>query len=239
MSSYARREIDTYERAGTSDTLWDKGLRHQPVWTPGRGKLVVVAPHPDDETLGAGGLLFICARLGIDILVISVTDGEASHSEWHGLTAVRRNELYRSLGILTGGSVEVVHLGVPDGMVQRHENFLECAIREHFVEKMTLVAPFERDGHPDHDCVGRICEKLAAAEDVTLIRYLIWAWHNSTPEALRTLRWGRFVLGADAYVAKMRAIECFKSQIESHFGSIVLGQHVLNYFRRPYEAFLL
>ena len=239
MTSYASNKITKFERPNTADVLWDKALREQPAWTPGGGKLVVVAPHPDDETLGAGGLLYVCARLRMDTVVISVTDGEASHPEWHGLAAIRRQELSRALEILAGGSMKLVHLGLPDAMVTSHEDILACAIREHLVGIVTLVAPFERDGHPDHDCVGRLCEKLAAAENVTLIRYLIWAWHHSTPEALQSSRWGRFVLDGEAYAAKAHAIECFRSQTERHFGSEVVGQHVLNYFRRPYEAFIL
>ena len=46
---------------------------------PPGSRLVVVAPHPDDEILGAGGLLAATARAGRDLLLVAVTDGQASH----------------------------------------------------------------------------------------------------------------------------------------------------------------
>jgi len=40
---------------------------------------VVIAPHPDDEVLGVGGLLTLLARTGTAVHIVAVTDGEASH----------------------------------------------------------------------------------------------------------------------------------------------------------------
>lgn len=66
---------------GTPATAWDgllAGLPQLPM--PGGGaRLVVLAAHPDDETLGCGGLLADAARAGADITVLLATDGEASH----------------------------------------------------------------------------------------------------------------------------------------------------------------
>ena len=44
-------------------------------------RLVVVAAHPDDETLGAGGLITIAAERDIAVTVVVLTDGLASHPE--------------------------------------------------------------------------------------------------------------------------------------------------------------
>ena len=48
--------------------------------------VVVVAPHPDDEVLGVGGLLRLLARAGTAIHIVAVTDGEASHPKSPTLT---------------------------------------------------------------------------------------------------------------------------------------------------------
>ena len=51
---------------------------------PGR-RLLVVAPHPDDEVLGSGGLLHLAVRAGRAVRVLLATDGQASHpgsSRW-------------------------------------------------------------------------------------------------------------------------------------------------------------
>ena len=47
---------------------------------------VVIAPHPDDEVLGVGGLLTLLARTGTAVHIVAVTDGEASHPESPTLT---------------------------------------------------------------------------------------------------------------------------------------------------------
>ncbi|WP_234009984.1 PIG-L family deacetylase, partial [Streptomyces sp. SA3_actF] len=44
-----------------------------------QGPVVVVAAHPDDEVLGAGGALALLAAAGNPLTVVTVTDGEGSH----------------------------------------------------------------------------------------------------------------------------------------------------------------
>lgn len=46
---------------------------------PDGHRAVIIAPHPDDEVLGCGGLMQGLAALGRPIQLISVTDGSASH----------------------------------------------------------------------------------------------------------------------------------------------------------------
>ena len=45
---------------------------------PAVSSAIVVAPHPDDEILGAAGLLQVLAGRGVPVQVCAVTDGEAS-----------------------------------------------------------------------------------------------------------------------------------------------------------------
>ena len=43
------------------------------------GNVLVIAPHPDDESLGCGGLLSMLAAAGRSLHIVFVTDGGASH----------------------------------------------------------------------------------------------------------------------------------------------------------------
>jgi hypothetical protein len=57
---------------------------------PAGSRAVIIAPHPDDEVLGCGGLLQLLAALERPILIISVTDGSASHPAWFARRKARR-----------------------------------------------------------------------------------------------------------------------------------------------------
>ena len=80
--------------------------------------LVILAPHPDDETLGCGALLFDAAAQGTPCHVICVTDGTRSHPgsrRWPApvLAATRAAELRAACAILAPAA-RVTCLGYPD-----------------------------------------------------------------------------------------------------------------------------
>ena len=82
---------------GTPEAEWLQGLSSlEPMpWPPPPGRagspnrLVVVAPHPDDEALGVGGLITRCIAEGWAVHVVAVSDGEAAYGP-QGREARRR-----------------------------------------------------------------------------------------------------------------------------------------------------
>src|SRR5690242_503874 len=80
-------------------------------------RLLVIAPHPDDEVLGAGGLADATVRSGGDVRVVVVTDGEAGPDATgaRNLGAARRAETRRALVALGTGSDAARFLGYADG----------------------------------------------------------------------------------------------------------------------------
>jgi LmbE family N-acetylglucosaminyl deacetylase len=225
--------------AGTPEEKWLKMLADRPSWTPKDGPLVVVSPHPDDEVLGAGGLIHSWAGSGRPVTILSVTDGEAAFPNWKGLDLVRRDELKGALRKLCLKHVSVVRIGLPDGQVGRYANRLRDLIVSLVDPFTTLIAPFERDGHPDHDAIGGVCRGLARSHGIDIARYPVWAWHHADPASLEAERWGRFPLSLEARRAKARAVQCFASQLKPPRRAPVVPRHVLSYFERPYEAFLI
>jgi LmbE family N-acetylglucosaminyl deacetylase len=209
--------------AGTPDSYWQAELANAPAWSMSDGPLVVVAAHPDDETFAAGGLIHSCASAGTDLAQPGI---------------IRRRELRAALSCLSGRYIQWHRLGLPDGNVISNEASLESAIKTRLPGNATLIAPFEHDGHPDHESVGRVCMLLGQRRKISVLRYPIWAWHHSSPEAWRDGEFVRFELSTAAQVAKSRAIRCFASQLDASESHPVMPEHVLSYFNRPYEAFL-
>jgi LmbE family N-acetylglucosaminyl deacetylase len=224
---------------GTPEKEWLQLLRGAQEWSPCEGPLIVVAPHPDDEVLGAGGLIRTWAAAGQPVTIVSVTDGEAADSTRQGLALVRRKELQNALRTLTAVHVDIQRTAIPDGQVGAHANRLRNAIQEKAIPGATIVAPYEHDGHPDHDVVGRVCGEVARAARVALASYPVWTWHHAHPLSVRSLRWVRFSLTDAARRAKARALQCFDSQLRPASGAPVVPAHVLGHFQRPYEAFVL
>jgi LmbE family N-acetylglucosaminyl deacetylase len=223
---------------GTPEQWWREALSAAPDLAPPPARMLVVSPHPDDEVLGAGGLMRVHALAGHPVTVLSITDGEAAHRDWAGLNRIRRRELHQALDVLAGDTIDVVHLGVPDGRVHEHVDAVVDVVRDLAAPGTLLVAPYELDGHPDHDAAGRACRDIARTRGVTLLRYPIWSWHHSTPADFVEGHWARFSLDAATRRAKAQAIECFSSQMQPIRRSPVVPKHVLPYFERPYEAFL-
>ena len=214
-------------------------LRNSAQWLPKDQPLLVVSPHPDDEVLAAGGLMHQHAKRGGRVSVLSVTDGEAAYSDWAGLDAIRRLELHEALGHLGDGRIEVCHLSIPDGHVGDHRARLFSRMSAMITQSLTLVSPYERDGHPDHDVTGVVCRAVAELRGVVLVRYPVWAWHHRTPREFDGQLWGRYEFDAETYRAKARAVASFRSQLEPRGSEPIVPRHVLDYFKRGYEPFLL
>ncbi|MEP7246811.1 MAG: PIG-L family deacetylase [Gammaproteobacteria bacterium] len=224
---------------GASESAWRTWVDRVPRWQPKPGPLVVVAPHPDDETLGAGGLISAWLSRRRPVTVIAVTDGEAACPEIAGLARVRRKERARAMKALGTGVINLIELHLPDGGVSELEAQLPEALAPYVGSVGWLVAPFEHDGHPDHDAVGRACRRIATRAGLALARYPIWAWHRGSGELRSAAGVARFALTPAARVAKRRAISQFHSQVQERPGGAIVPPHVLAYFDRPYEVFVL
>ncbi len=234
---------------GTAESVWADSpvLGSAGVFDlSGMAELVVVGAHPDDETLGAGGLLATATRLGIDVTVVIATMGERSHpgSPTHPpgeLAALRRTEVFAALGFLAP-TATVVMLGLPDGDLARHQDALADRIRPFVHGASTVVAaPWQQDGHPDHTAAGNAAAQAVAGTGGVLLEYPVWAWHWSTPANLPGgLR--RINLEPEERAVKQHALQCHRSQIEPLSDlpgdEAILAPGFAEHFERPYEIFI-
>lgn len=234
----ASRGFDT-TRPGAPERLWQSWTADLPEWVLPAGDLLVVSPHPDDETLGAGGLMQRSHREGRAVTVVSLTDGEAACPEIPCLARVRRLELIEAMARLGISADRIVRLGLPDGHVSEHESHLEHVLTTLGESFGALIAPFELDGHPDHDAAGRAAARAAAALGRPLGRYPIWAWHQGSTTLRSADSAVRVSFDETARRAKEHAINQFHSQLGKRAGGAIVPEHVLDYFRRDHEVFLL
>jgi LmbE family N-acetylglucosaminyl deacetylase len=234
-------------RAVSREPRWDGTLAECPAWCPKEGDLLVVAAHPDDEVRGAGGLIHAWVARGGTVRVLSVSDGETLDPGWCALVSARREELNEALRKLCPTHVAVTRLGLPLGKISHYGNRLRNALLSLASGGVTVVAPDERAGHPDHEAVGRVCVEFARARGIVLARYGIGehgigpgraAARESVARAGEA-RWVKFVLTDEARRAKARAVQCFRARSESRRDPSVPSPRAARALERAYEAFLV
>ncbi len=119
-----------------------------------QGKILVFAPHPDDETLGCGGTLALLRQNGCTVKVVFVTDGAGAGGLPDGAAAIRRKEAAAALGIL--GVDDMVFLDEPDGGFHNSSRF-EKDVFELFDQFQPdwIFLPSLLDYHRDHVAIGQ------------------------------------------------------------------------------------
>jgi LmbE family N-acetylglucosaminyl deacetylase len=216
-------------------------------------RLLVVAAHPDDESLGAGGLIAATAALGAQVQVIVATNGDASHPDSpthtaHRLAEIRRLEVQAAVAQLDP-SAQMTLLNLPDGRLSEHEHELADAIATYLTDGTLLVTPWRDDRHPDHEACARAgadaIERTASPATVDHWQYPIWLWHWAVPDG-PDVPWstlGFLELDPTARRAKARAVARHASQHEPLSDrpgdEAILPPRLLEHFARPFETFLL
>lgn len=216
----------------------------------GDGGLVVVAPHPDDESLGCGGLLAMATAARRQCRVVVVTDGAASHPNspsWSGarLRALREREAIAAGEELGLCASNFVMLGLSDGEGDkwRDDRSATAALAD-AIEDVAATAVFvtwEHDPHCDHRAAARLCDAAARGRArLARWRYPVWghtaqAAPRQTPAGLR-LDISAFLSRKAAAVARHRSQTT--DMIDDDPQGFRLSPDMLARFARPFEIFL-
>ncbi|MEN0138419.1 MAG: PIG-L family deacetylase [Rhodococcus sp. (in: high G+C Gram-positive bacteria)] len=212
---------------GTPEDVWQPWLatvRCPPIPLPECDRMVVVAPHPDDEILGVGALMATAATAGVPVQVVAVTDGGASHPQSPtfspaALEFARIAESNRATKLLGVG--EPLRLGLPDGGVSAHERELTARLVDVLTataragETVWVVATWRGDGHPDHEATGRAAAEACSITGHRMVEYPVWMWHWARPGE-PSVPWNRIralAPTADILARKRRAVDEFRTQI--------------------------
>ena len=148
------------------------------VGLPAFRRVLVVAPHPDDESVGCGGSIRLWASAGARVVVLFATDGEGTVGASEGpaeVSARRRAEAGAACHVL---GAEARHAGHPDGgLAGRAAEFggdLSALAAE--VQPEAVLVPWFGDGHPDHAA----CTAALAAADLRP-QVEVWGYETWTP----------------------------------------------------------
>jgi LmbE family N-acetylglucosaminyl deacetylase len=227
---------------GTPEAAWRAwpGLSQLPAMDVTRwASAVVVAAHPDDEVLGAGGALAMLASRGARLRLVALTDGEASHPHQGESIGPRRTaETTTALAALGARHIEVIRLALPDSGLAAHEDGITARLRELACGFDACLAPWDRDAHPDHEVAGRAARAARRGEGTWW--YPVWMWHWARP-ADAQIPWQtavRVPLPRPVLARKRRAIGCFTSQLQDRGPELgpVLPADVVAHFIRDMEV---
>lgn len=184
-----------------------------------RARWLVLAPHPDDETLGAGALIAHAAARGRLGGIVYLTDGTGSHpAGTPRIAATRRGEARRAVRRLGGGDVPVdwfgwrdAHPYAPDSpSFTRDATRLAALIR---CRRIDAVAVSDRtELHCDHVAAYRLADAAVrlARRPVSLFAYHVW---STPPTSVR-----RFATPAMTAGRRRHALRAHRSQMSPVIG---------------------
>ena len=166
-------------------------------------RILVVAPHPDDETVGCGGLL---ARFGAQCDVLLLTDGrkgvpsDGSKTE-EETAAVREAEFEAAAAFF--GVRKTIRLHIPDGGLREHAS----AVAQTDLRPYDLIfVPNRYERHPDHAAAFRIIKKLCKKQrtKAELLEYEVWSPITAP---------NRFLDVSETMERKLAGIRIYESQV--------------------------
>jgi LmbE family N-acetylglucosaminyl deacetylase len=220
----------------------------------GSGTCLIVAPHPDDESLGCGGLIAACAAAGRPPLVAVLTDGARSHPKSRAfppdrLRAVRAQEVLAAVGHLGLTPDRVVFMNQPDTAAPHDGPGFDdvaatlAALTRREPGCSAILAPWRYDPHCDHEAASLLARAVASRVSIRHVAYPVWGWTLRLDTPVPTVEVRGFRLDVSAFLsAKRAAIRAHRSQ----YGDLItddptgfrLPPELLSVFDTCFETFL-
>lgn len=211
----------------------------------GNAPILIVAPHPDDESIGCGGIIALARDAGISVTIAVLTDGSASHPGSVSyppsrLAEVRQRELVDAIEILGVSPDRLFAFGRKDGALDPRDPQLEqdlVALIERYSIR-SIFAPWDGDSHPDHRAAYNLSLTAARRTSLSLWAYPVWGLIHDVEKLFKpTVR-----VNISSKIALKRAAI---AQHRSQFGHVVsdsldpfqISDAQLDRFTQPFEAF--
>lgn len=221
------------------------------------GPALVVAPHPDDESLGCGGTIARLRQRGQVVHVVFVSDGTMSHPNSPGYPAnrlrqLRESEALEALRLLAVSAEQATFMRLKDRQVPTpgSPGFADAvALVQTILTQVgpaTVFVPWRRDPHPDHRASWQILNSAIMSQQnpPRVLEYPIWLWELGQQPDMPTPGEVRVWRVPTMSVRKQRneAIAAHRSQvtrlIDDDPTAFYLSPELLRYFDKPDELFL-
>jgi LmbE family N-acetylglucosaminyl deacetylase len=219
----------------------------------GEGPILVVAPHPDDETIGCGGLIRQARARGTPVAIDILTDGARSHPNSRAfdasrLAALREAEAIGAAACLGVAPEAVTFWRQPDSALPWRGAAgaaLAATMRRRIVETeaAAIFVTWVDDPHCDHEAAFELVV-AAAADSPSRPRvhaYPVWSWTIDTPRSVREGAVFRLSIAGDLD-AKRHALGRHASQlglvVPDDPEGFALSASELDLFLRPFETFI-
>lgn len=178
-----------------------------------KGKVLIVAPHPDDEVIGCGGLIARFVAEGRAPHVIVMTGGEGSHGADGGdktaIVKARRGLTRNALSILGLPESNLHELDFADGGISadspqmtRLKELIEA------INPDTVLVPHWGEGWPDHVNTAKIVKKLVAGS-TEVWEYCVWMWYYNVWRGLDWANAASLRLTSGEHELKAKAVDAY------------------------------
>src|SRR6516225_1949902 len=174
--------------------------------------VLVVAPHPDDEAIGCGGMICLHRKRGDPVHVVFLTSGEKGipRRRAEKVRAIREAEAVKAGKILKVNEIHFLHL--PDLGLHHHIEQGAAALHQQMAAQRPdlIYLPHPEDGHLDHATVFPIIcaarARLAGSRKLPQLRgFEVWS-------PMTRYEWVEDI--SAVMPRKLRAIRCYRSQLE-------------------------
>lgn len=219
----------------------------------GDGGVLVVSPHPDDESLGCGGLLAFCHRDGRAAHVAMISDGAGSHPNskaypYDDLRDLRERETREALAALGFTEGDITFFRLPDRFVPHAGSDADSAVDRlvdlaRKIDASAILVTWRHDPHADHKASFAIAREAATRLGaIRFVEYPVWGHTLPVHERLDGFPKGTRLDIAAVLDAKRAAIAAHRSQVTDMIDddphAFQLAPEMIARFERPFEIYL-
>ncbi len=213
-------------------------------------RILVFAPHPDDETLACGGTIAKKVKEGHDIHITFITDGRNSHLHVLGITSdptpeelalIRIQEAINAANVLGVNSNNLAFLGFKSSDLRDSSGIVEIMIQQILLDFLPdeVYYPDVTDSHRTHRATHDIVESILGSLKSSPEEYRYVVWSNADTVKTDASQWVTVDISEVLHIKK-RAIAEYESQVtvfSKHQTEPLLSEAFLQDFQKDQEEF--